>query len=450
MNLAFEIAKKGLQNSQIGLNVSTNNLVNSSNPNYTRQVANIKTSLSLVKSDYVLGTGATVTSIDRVRIGFYDRQYRDNVGVMEGSNTKTEALVRIGTYLGSLDGTTGLKLGITGLFDSLEELSKNPESTGIKNTVKDSALSLTTTFNQIATSLGTMKEQYSSYTEELVTDTNKILGAIHQLNDEIGRLSAIGATPNDLLDERDAYLDKLASIMDISIVEGKNNQINVVSNGHVLVQPGMHETISVEVTNGYEVNVTYSDGRPFKSDNGDLQAHIDITNDILPRYMQELDNLALDFMNAFNAIHEAGFATDGTTGVAFFEGTSAKDITVSAQIQADPDIIATSTDGAAGNNDLVLDLININKSPVIGGKYGVMEYYDKLNSVLAGETNAMESKMNNYKTVSDEILKLRANEIGVNDDEETINILKFQQAYSAASKVIQTINEMFDTLISAV
>lgn len=450
MNLAFEIAKKGLQNSQIGLNVSTNNLVNSSNPNYTRQVANIKTSLSLVKSDYVLGTGANITSIDRVRIGFYDRQYRDNIGVMEGSNTKTEALVRIGTYLGSLDGTTGLKLGITGLFDSLEELSKNPESTGIKNTVKDSALALTTTFNQIATSLGTMKEQYSGYTEELVTDTNKILQSIHQLNDEIGRLSAIGTTPNDLLDERDAFLDKLASIMDISIVEGKNNQINVVNNGHVLVQPGMHEELSVETTNGYEVKVTYSDGKPFKSDNGDLQAHIDITNDILPKYMAELDKLALDFMNAFNTIHEAGFAADGTTGVAFFEGTSAKDITVSAQIQADPDIIATSTDGTSGNNDLILDLINVNKSPVIGGKYGVMEYYDKLNSVLAGETNAMESKMSNYKTVSDEILKLRANEIGVNDDEETINILKFQQAYSAASKVIQTINEMFDTLMAAV
>ena len=73
-----------------------------------------------------------------------------------------------------------------------------------------------------------------------------------------------------------------------------------------------------------------------------------------------------------------------------------------------------------------------------------------MNAGLSGETNAMEAKMNNYKVVSEEIFQLRANEIGVNTDEETINILKYQQAYSAASKIIQTINEMFDTLISAV
>ena len=48
MNLAFEIAKKGLQNSQVGLNVSTNNMVNAANPNYTRQVANVKTSISFL------------------------------------------------------------------------------------------------------------------------------------------------------------------------------------------------------------------------------------------------------------------------------------------------------------------------------------------------------------------------------------------------------------------
>lgn len=450
MNLAFEIAKKGLQNSQVSLNVATNNMVNAENENYTRQVANVKSSLYLTKGNYTLGTGATITSVDRVRLGFYDRQYRDNIGVYSGSATKTEALIRIETYLGSLDGSTGLKITLNSFFDSLEELSKNPESTGIKSTVKDAAISLTTSFNQISTSLLTMKEQYSSYTEEKVAETNKLLENLQTINDEIGRVTAMGSVPNTLLDERDALLDKLASIMDISVVENKNNMISVVSNGHVLVQPGMCEKLSVEVTNGYEVSVKYSDGRDFKSIEGDLQAHIDITNSTIPKYMSELDTLAVDFMNAFNAIHENGIATDGTTGLKFFEGDSAKNISVSADILADSDKIATSADGTAGNNEIVLELIAINKNATIDGKYGVMEYYDKLNANLSGETNAMETKMNNYRVVSEEIFQLRANEIGVNTDEETINILKYQQAYSAASKIIQTINEMFETLISAV
>ena len=176
----------------------------------------------------------------------------------------------------------------------------------------------------------------------------------------------------------------------------------------------------------------------------------DITNNLIDKYLDQLDTLAMDYMNAFNAIHSAGFSTDGTTGLNFFEGTSARDITISAEILADPDKIATSADGTAGNNSVILDLIDINNQNLIDGKYGVMEYYDRINSTLSGETNMISTKMENYKSVSDELYTLRANEIGVNSDEETINILKYQQAYSAAAKILQTVNEMFDMLLSAV
>jgi flagellar hook-associated protein 1 FlgK len=39
-------------------------------------------------------------------------------------------------------------------------------------------------------------------------------------------------------------------------------------------------------------------------------------------------------------------------------------------------------------------------------------------------------------------------ESGVNLDEEAANLLRYQQAYQVASKVIQTANLMFDTLLS--
>ena len=39
---------------------------------------------------------------------------------------------------------------------------------------------------------------------------------------------------------------------------------------------------------------------------------------------------------------------------------------------------------------------------------------------------------------------------GVNLDEEAANLLKFQQAYQAASQIISTANTIFDTILSAV
>ena len=40
-------------------------------------------------------------------------------------------------------------------------------------------------------------------------------------------------------------------------------------------------------------------------------------------------------------------------------------------------------------------------------------------------------------------------ESGVNLDEEAASLLRYQQAYQAASKVIQTANNMFDALLEA-
>jgi flagellar hook-associated protein 1 FlgK len=42
---------------------------------------------------------------------------------------------------------------------------------------------------------------------------------------------------------------------------------------------------------------------------------------------------------------------------------------------------------------------------------------------------------------------LQQSEAGVNLDEEAANLLRYQQAYQAASKVIQTANQMFDALL---
>jgi len=44
---------------------------------------------------------------------------------------------------------------------------------------------------------------------------------------------------------------------------------------------------------------------------------------------------------------------------------------------------------------------------------------------------------------------LQQSESGVNLDEEAANLLRYQQAYQAASKVIQTASQMFDALLDA-
>ena len=451
MNLALEIAKQTMLQSQTSLGVTMNNIANSKVNGYTRQSVNLRTNMSINTGSHLVGTGAVISSIDRVRTGFYDKQYRDNLGVYANSSVNTTALGRIETILGSIEGDTGLKTSLTDFFDSLEELSKNPEKVGIKQIVKDSAVALGDAFNLVSNNLKVTKEQYVNHTEAKVNDINDMLKNLQHVNDEIGRLTSMGQQPNDLLDTRDRILDDLSSTMDISVIHGDNNKINVVSNGHVLVQDGYSSKLNFESNIDGTISVTYEDGATFKSTGGDLSALVGVVNDSIPKYNDKINLLANDFMDAFNKVHESGVHADGTTGIKFFEGTGAGGIKVTDAILNDPSLIVNSSDGTTGNNDIVLELIKIRDSKNIdGGQFGVVEYFDNLSASISAETKASRVKTENYKYVTDEIYIMRSNEIGVNEDEEIVNSVKIQQTFAAASKIISTLNEMFNSLITAV
>ncbi len=72
-------------------------------------------------------------------------------------------------------------------------------------------------------------------------------------------------------------------------------------------------------------------------------------------------------------------------------------------------------------------------------------------------TASVGSKVNSAELVADTAQALftqaynRNQEIsGVNLDEEAANLMKFQQAYQASSRIISVANTIFDTLLAAV
>lgn len=448
MNLSFEIAKQTILQSQIGISVATNNISNSKVDGYSRQNVNFKNGVYISKQGHLVGTGAVVNSIDRLRLGFYDSQYRDNIGIYSYANTMVSSLKRMETFFGTLDGDTGLKSTLTDFFNSLEELSKAPESVGAKQIVKDSGIAVAQSFNQVASNLKTMSEQYEGFIKNKVTDINRTLNDLNTLNQEIGRLTSLGESPNGLLDERDKLIDILSKDMDISIVHTDNNKINVISNGNVMIQDGYVNELSVALTNPNMV--VFKNGKGFNSENGELKALIDTSSVLIPKYREEIDRMAKDFIVAFNNIHSKGISTNGKTGLNFFEGTDAASIRLSDEIAKDISSIATSSDGTSGNNDIVLELIELQNAPVINANYGIIEFYDKIATDISTETKAMVTKQNNYKYISDEIYIMRSNEIGVNEDEEILSASNYQKTFAAASKILQTIEEMFNSLMQAI
>jgi len=99
-----------------------------------------------------------------------------------------------------------------------------------------------------------------------------------------------------------------------------------------------------------------------------------------------------------------------------------------------------------GNNVNMLDMVDLNKKPVTNGKTIANTYIDQINSVgnLAQQANITQQALT---VVNDQAIAARDKVSGVNLDEEAASLIRYQQAYQACAKVMQTSGQLFDTII---
>lgn len=449
MFLSLEIAKQSLINSQTALSVSSNNIANANTEGYTRQVAKFESNWSIKgSSGRLLGTGANITSIQRVKSTLYDVQYRNNNSLYSQNSTQAEAMQQLESLLGTMDSKNGLKINFTSFSNSLQELSKLPQDIGLRNNVIQNAQSLADNFKGLSTELSTLKTEYSKQTVSEVDEINGIIKNLRIVNDEIVKFANSSDNHNELLDKRDLLLDELSQKIDIQVSPASNNSINVTSNGHVVLESNRNTLLKAEVQGDESVKVYWGDNNSeFSGMSGELGGLLNITNNIIDSYSSKIDTLASDYIKAFNDVFSSGFGADGSTGLNFFEGTDASTISVSTTIINSPDKFAASLDGSIGDNGNLLNLIALNKNPIINGTSSPTDFLNDTLTLLAQETKNNINRADNYNYVKDEIDIARKNISGVSTDEELLNIQKFQQSFAATSKIIQTISAMFDDLM---
>lgn len=116
-----------------------------------------------------------------------------------------------------------------------------------------------------------------------------------------------------------------------------------------------------------------------------------------------------------------------------------------------PDEVAAAqvgSDAGDNTNALALAKLEMNASLKDGKTFG--ETYQQLVSQVGSSTNAATVSLSAQKALYNNAVEARANFAGVNLDEEAANLIRYQNAYQAASQVVSISKSMFDTLISAV
>jgi flagellar hook-associated protein 1 FlgK len=140
---------------------------------------------------------------------------------------------------------------------------------------------------------------------------------------------------------------------------------------------------------------------------------------------------------------------------AFFAGTNASTIAVSAALRADPNLMAVGypdpTTGivAAGDNRAALAMAGLGDRKVLGGgSASLTDYYAETIGVLGARTATANRLVETQTLVAQTIRNQREQVSGVSLDEEMIELTKAQRAFQASAKLVQAVDELLDTVVN--
>ncbi|WP_346895303.1 flagellar hook-associated protein FlgK [Clostridium sp. UBA7503] len=205
-------SKGGMFAQQQYINVTSHNISNAKTPGFSRQHIVLQTARPQTIAGGVgqIGTGVTVSSIERTRNQFLDYQIRKESSLLGNYGVRQDYLSEIeGIFNEPSD--TGMSELMSEFFDAWQTLSKNPEKSDARTVVAQKAKALADELNHTYKKLNDTKDNAAKEIQSNLFEVNTILDQLNSINKEIITVTIAGNNPNDLLDSRDLLLDELST-----------------------------------------------------------------------------------------------------------------------------------------------------------------------------------------------------------------------------------------------
>lgn len=205
-------SKGGMFAQQQYINVTSHNISNANTPGFSRQHIVLQTARPQTIAGGVgqIGTGVTVSSIERTRNQFLDFQIRKESSLLGNYGVRQDYLSEIeGIFNEPSD--TGISELMSEFFDAWQTLSKNPEKSDARTVVAQKAKALADELNHTYKKLNDTKDNAAKEIQSNLFEVNTILDQLNSINKEIITVTIAGNNPNDLLDSRDLLLDELST-----------------------------------------------------------------------------------------------------------------------------------------------------------------------------------------------------------------------------------------------
>jgi flagellar hook-associated protein 1 FlgK len=464
------LGARSLQTQQMGVEVAGHNLSNVNNPDYSRQRVQIQTSLTVPTPIGPEGTGAMVQQIQQIRDQVLDDQVTAELSVTGSLDSQQKALEYAQADLGqqidrsasganaaseatSLAGQFGIAEGITTLFNSFQSVATNPRDPTERTVLLENAKSLASRFNQTDTRLANLKTTLDQSLDSDISAANKLLSDIASYNDKISDMeNRTGGPANDLRDQRQARIEALSKLAKISVTRDANDVLSVSIGSTTLVtgRTVLDTLQSYDAGGGQMLVRTTTGATPLALTGGSMEGTITARDGAVATLRSKLNTLASLVISEVNTVHAAGYSLTGSTGANFFTGANASNIAINSALDGNPQLVqASGVSGAQGNNSVALQLAQLANKQHAG--LNGQTFNQNFNGVVSdlGQSLAnINGQSETQKVVAGMLSQQRDSLMGVSVDEEMTDLVKFQRAYQASARIITTIDDMLDTVIS--
>jgi len=432
-----------------GLQVTENNVANASTPGYARQSLKLESQ----PFDITVGLpgGVQSSGTQSSRDPYAEQFVRTQQSAQGLATQQANDLAALEPYF-SLSSSSSISNSLSQFFNSFSQLSVTPNDATARQTVISDAGQLAQSFQQTAKGLVAQSATIAAEASGTVTNINNLATDIAKLTTQ-GAAGASGTENAGVDAQLTSDLEQLSQYAQVTVLQQPGGSLNVYLNGRTPLVLGDHLTpISINSTTG-ATQILDSTGRDITSDftSGQLGGELQTVNTTIPGYLTQVNTLAKTVADQVNTALANGVDTTGAAPVQdmfTYDATQGAAQTLSVTAIT-PDQIAAASAGAPGGNGNALAVAALAQAPAVGGATFTQAYGNLAANVGRDISNAQAAQSTSQDLLT-QAQSLRSQNSGVSLDQEATNLIQYQRAYEATSKLINVVDQITQSLIDMV
>lgn len=338
----------GLEAYRSALNAISENISNANTTGYA--VRNTSLATRYEGADQAVGTGVTVTGVNRSVSNFADTRLR----AANSQQGKADTLVNaLSTLQSNFSSSGGISAALNQFFSDAKAVGSNPSDIPTRQTLVSDTQQLAGTLNTAAGNITDSINGLSQQGKSLTQETNQLLNNLAQINQSLR--SRTGGNTNALLDQQSAALQSLSQLVGANVIRHSNGTVRVGVQGQVLLDGSGAHALTYDATPGQSPGLKLANGHPVPaaSSGGKLAGVLSASAQATAQ-LQQVNRFATVTANAINSQQAQGLSLKGEQGSPLLSLPT-------------PSIIPQSSN--SGTETLTAQLKNPNQLPSNGGPF---------------------------------------------------------------------------------